>query len=429
MLCHPLRAAAGNAGELELAFRSSSTSSASTITVPSDVVAGDLLVLYDTPVNLSGFPTSVVPTKFSTILNSTSGNARRTVCSYKIAEGTDAGTSITGMNGTNANSKILLAFSTNGATAAAAYDIAFQSTDGDPTAQVVNASGQTTPLVVLAFMRQATATGQSFSPTEDGTVTDLTSKGYYKIYNSSPADVTVDCGDGGTQNNLMSFYIQLKENYTQTSSYNGYVIYETGTAATSHTITSVPIGTAASDRVVAVYLATGVDTTTNITGVTINGVTATKAVDYGTSASRVAAIWYANVTSGTDVNVVVTLGASSKYNGVVASVSMYGLFNTAPNTTGFSFNNATSVTPSRSVDVGFPEGGIVFAGYSAGGENSGTTHSWTNMTEQFDAQSSSGAEGYTAAYDASVTGGTTTVTATGTDTTVNRPGLVVAAWI
>lgn len=209
MLCHPLRAAAGNVGELELAFRSSSTSSASTITVPNDVVAGDLLVLYDRAVNTSGTPTSVVPTGFSVILNNAHETVRRTTVSYKIADGTEAGASLTGMDGTSSDNKILLVFSTNGATAAAAYDIAFQATDGNPTAQVVNASGQTTPLVVLAFIRQVTVTNQSFSPTEDGTIVSGQNTAYYKIYNSSPADVTVDCGDGGNSNALMSFYIQL----------------------------------------------------------------------------------------------------------------------------------------------------------------------------------------------------------------------------
>lgn len=208
MLCHPLRAAAGNV--VELAFRSSANSTASTITIPSDVVAGDLLVLYDRATNTSGTVTFAVPSGFSTILNQLPVTTIRFVCSYKIATSTDASSSITGMNGTNDNSKILLAFSTGGATTAAAYDIAFQQTDGDPTSQTINASGQTTPLVVLGFIRQQTATSQSMSPTQDGTAASgTTNTAYYKIYNSSPADVTFDCGDGGTQNALMSFYIRV----------------------------------------------------------------------------------------------------------------------------------------------------------------------------------------------------------------------------
>jgi hypothetical protein len=209
LLSHALRAAAGNVKALSLAFRSSSTNNASTITVPNDVVASDLLVLYDRAGNTSGFPTAVTPTGFTQILNQTGSTNLRFVCSFKIAAGTEAGTTITGMNGNNLNGKILMVFSTNGATAGAAFDVAFQNTDGDPAAQTVNASGQSTPLVVIAYMRQVTITSQSFSPTEDGTVPFGAQTAYYKMYNASPADVTVDCGDGGNNNALLSFYIQV----------------------------------------------------------------------------------------------------------------------------------------------------------------------------------------------------------------------------
>jgi hypothetical protein len=208
MLTSRLKAASS---VLTLEFRSSSISTISTIAVPNDVVAGDLLVLCDRATNNSGsgFPTAVVPTGFTQILNQTGSTNVRFVCSFKIAVGTEAGTNITGMNGANNNNKILIVFSTNNAISASSFDVAFENTDGDPAAQTVNASGQPTPLVVLAFMRQQTVTGQSFSPSQDGTVVNSAVTGYYKIYNSLPSDVTVDCGDGGTLNALMSFYIEI----------------------------------------------------------------------------------------------------------------------------------------------------------------------------------------------------------------------------
>ena len=193
-----------------IAFRSSSTSdNLSTITAPSDIIAGDLIVLYDRATNSSGFPTSVIPSGFTTILNNTHESTRRTICSYKIANGTEAGTTITGMDGASADVKTILVFSTNGATTASFFDVEFQSTDGNPVAQTINASSGSPPLVVIGFIRQVTTTSQSMSPTQDGTVVNGQNTAYYKIYNSSPADVTFDCGDGGNANALMSFYLEV----------------------------------------------------------------------------------------------------------------------------------------------------------------------------------------------------------------------------
>jgi hypothetical protein len=150
-----------------------------------------------------------VPSGFTSILYQSHETVRRTICSFKIADGTEAGTSITGMDGTSADAKIMAVFSTSGASSAIAYDVAFESTDGDPTAQTINASGGSAPLVVIGFVRQVTTTSQSMSPAQDGTVGSGQNVGYYKIYNSSPADVTFDCGDGGNANALMSFYIEV----------------------------------------------------------------------------------------------------------------------------------------------------------------------------------------------------------------------------
>lgn len=192
-----------------IAFRSSATSSAATITAPSDIVAGDLIVLYDRATNTSGVPTSVVPTGFTSILDQSHEGVRRTICSFKIANGSEASASITGMDGNSADSKVIAVFSTSGATSAIAYDAAFESTDGDPATQTINASSGSPPLVAIGFVRQVTATGQSMSPTQDGTVGSGQNVGYYKIYNSSPANVIFDCGDGGNANALMSFYIEV----------------------------------------------------------------------------------------------------------------------------------------------------------------------------------------------------------------------------
>jgi hypothetical protein len=202
-----LRAAIASAGAQTIAFRSSATSTGSTITAPSDIVAGDLLVLLDVALNTSGFPTAVTP--FTSFLNNTNQTARRILFSKKIADGTEAGATLTGMNGTNSNSKTLYVFSTNGATSSSEFDIGYEATDNAPASQNITSASGSPPLVSMGFIRQATATGQSFSPTQDGSINLGAITTYYKIYNSSPSDITVSCGDGGANNILSSFYIEV----------------------------------------------------------------------------------------------------------------------------------------------------------------------------------------------------------------------------
>lgn len=208
ILSHALRAR-NKAISIALAFRSSATSTGSTIVAPSDIVAGDLLVMYDN-VSATTIPTSVVPTGFTSILNNTVSTNRRVICSYKIATGSEAGTTITGLSGTGgALAKILIVFSTNGATTGTVKSIQYEQTDADPTAQTITSGSGVSPLVSIGFLRNASGTPvSSMTPTQDGSVVVTAHTGFYKIYNSSPANVTVDTNDGGTVNMLMSFYIE-----------------------------------------------------------------------------------------------------------------------------------------------------------------------------------------------------------------------------
>jgi hypothetical protein len=212
VLSHPLRAARVQRNVLSIAFRTSATSSATTLTAPSTIVAGDLLVWSENSVNLSTIPTSVVPTGFTSISNNTVGTNRRIITAYKIADSGDASSTITGMTTNNALTKMLLVFSTNGATSASVFDIEYETTNNDPAAQTITSGSGTPPLVSIGYMRTGTGTC-SMTPTEDGVVStssDVAGSFFlYKIYNSSPADVTVDATDGGNNNTINSFYIQV----------------------------------------------------------------------------------------------------------------------------------------------------------------------------------------------------------------------------
>lgn len=194
-----------------ISFRDSATSTTQTITAPSSVRNGDLLVLYDSAQNLlnTTIPTSVTPTGFTSILDNTVGTNRRIICSYKVATNSDASATITGMNGDNNNSKILLVFSTKGRASVSVFDIGYEATNNDPIAQTITSGSGRAPLVAICFIRNSDG-NYSMTPTQDGVVTVGTAEfGLYKIYNSTPADVTVDTTDGGNNNFLISFYIQV----------------------------------------------------------------------------------------------------------------------------------------------------------------------------------------------------------------------------
>lgn len=191
-------------------FRTSAISTSSTISAPSTIQNGDLLVLYDSALSSSGTPTAVTPTGFTTILNQSPISTRRIICSYKIATNSDASATITGMSGNLNVAKILLVFSTKGIASASVFDVAFERSDGDPAAQTITSGSGKAPLVAIAFVRNQ-SNNYSMTPTQDGVVenTGQGQFGLYKIYNSSPEDVTVDTNDGGNNNLLMSFYIEI----------------------------------------------------------------------------------------------------------------------------------------------------------------------------------------------------------------------------
>ncbi|NIR50013.1 hypothetical protein GWO43_16060 [candidate division KSB1 bacterium] len=203
---------------MALTFQSSATSTADTITLPSDVQAGDVMVLCQrAQTNFGGPPSDVTPTGWTDVgaaVNVDDGAAIRVSHKYKIAEAGDASSSVTGMDGANGDWKIVFVFRPdNAADSVAPQDLAGEITDGDPASQTANASVGTEPLIVLASFgeRGGNQTGISFSPAEDGSVANTDIDFYRKIYNSSAADVTVDLGDGGNDNSLCSFYLEVTE--------------------------------------------------------------------------------------------------------------------------------------------------------------------------------------------------------------------------
>lgn len=198
---------------LTLAFRASSVSDASAnITLPSTVQAGDLIVLVDRTTAGGSAPTKVIPTGFTEIRSDSANTGTtfiRVTYSYKIADGSDASAVVTGQTSPNTRTKIALVFSGN--RPISAVNVGFsdaQITDGDPTAIVVTSGGGAAPLVVFGGYAGSNVSPRTMSPAKDAEV-NSTANHYlaYKIYNTSPADVTVDMDDEGVLNGLAGFYI------------------------------------------------------------------------------------------------------------------------------------------------------------------------------------------------------------------------------
>lgn len=211
--------------------------------------------------------------------------------------------------------------------------------------------------------------------------------------------------------------------------YNNYYTVAKVSADSTVTFTSVDLGTAAADRLVAVYFGTGTTNAGQVTAVTIQGISATQAVRSGTGNGFVTnVIWYATVPTGTTGDVVVTFSTTwaNTSLGVLSSVSIYDLASTTP-ITGVSFTSTDGTSPDRSVTLTPSAGAVLFATYRAAAVAAGNTSSWTNATEQTDVIVSPNVA-FSDAISSGLANSSLTVSVTNTDASVNRPGLLVATW-
>lgn len=206
---------------------SATSTNSANITAPVGIAAGDLIVMYDCATSDSG-PASVVPTGFTQIYDSgISGSNGKAITSYKIAAGTEGGTTITGMVGAGAlssSAKAIYVFrGDNPIAVITALDVDNTNTTGNPGAQTITSATGVVPLVVLGFY---VVTGNTLVNPRTFTVGGIAAKDgevnasyngplidtdlwiAYKIYNSAPADVVVDMDDEGADNFLGSCYLQ-----------------------------------------------------------------------------------------------------------------------------------------------------------------------------------------------------------------------------
>lgn len=201
---------AGGVTSLTQPAGETATSAAATITGPAGIQAGDLLVLLDRAV-AGSLPTKVIPTDFVEIDDANNGSSARQVVSYKIADGSEASASLTGMDG-SVDRKALYVF--RGDKAITAVNVSTpnsEQTSGNPASQSVLASAGAAPLIVFGCygVSSGSVDPRTFTPTKDGEINEGTNFYLaYRIDNSAGQDTTVDMDDEGDVNILQSFYIE-----------------------------------------------------------------------------------------------------------------------------------------------------------------------------------------------------------------------------
>lgn len=187
-----------------------------TCTIPAAGQTGDIAIFFDGVTNTSAI-TKVIPagwTELAYAATASGFNRVALACSYKVLAGGEAGTSITGMSHDQENKWILVFRPDATITTVTPSTWSIQTTTGNPTSQTVSASGQPTPLLVLGVCHTESAvTFSTASPAFDAEFVNNGALGRsmrvgYKIYNSSPADHSIDMNDF-SNNNLASGYIRV----------------------------------------------------------------------------------------------------------------------------------------------------------------------------------------------------------------------------
>lgn len=211
MIRYPINSANNiTAGTLEAVQTvASSTSTSSTIAIPSSAMIDDYAILFD----FSTSTTLTVPSGFTQITTSTTTGIRSTVSYRKLTTG-QPGTTITGMAGTT--SKVLLIV--RGNTTINSITISTptqQATTAAPTNQTISMSGQAAPIMGFAHYTANAAVTTRNSDAISAVTTEYNAginqyvKTFaYNAYYWTPTNVVISTTDVGT-NALQSFYIRF----------------------------------------------------------------------------------------------------------------------------------------------------------------------------------------------------------------------------
>ena len=187
----------------------SSTDNTTTITAPSGILAGDIIIFSNYVAN---YTSGTVPSGFTNlVLTEITAVDHRT--SYKIADGTESGTTITGMTGSDF-ACVLAVFRLSQTPTVSTGTWNSEGTDADPASQTV-VSPTTKPVIVFyaAGSRDSIPSFSSQTPTLDGTIsagpTGNSLLVGYAIYTFGAPSYTADVADTGNRNTFHSGYLAL----------------------------------------------------------------------------------------------------------------------------------------------------------------------------------------------------------------------------
>lgn len=198
-------------------FANSSNSSASTITLPSDVQSDDLIVLVQVGNAGSNPPAVVTPSGYTALGSGSSSNTNQQIAAcYKVSTGGDASAVLTGIAGGTGNRKVAMIFRPTPRTTVGVSNgsVIAGSTSGNPGATVIDSGNVSTPVIAISgWACETSAPTGTFSPTEDATLNGaatgaLNLQVKYKIMNYNPANVTADMNDLSL-NSTISFYMAM----------------------------------------------------------------------------------------------------------------------------------------------------------------------------------------------------------------------------
>lgn len=213
---------AGAGSVTSMTFVTFATSTTNTITIPASANLGDYAILFDAANGYGASVAAVTPSGWTAIVGTGSDsfiagspNSLRQMASHRVLPAGAGGTIVTGITSV-AEAKVMLIFRpSSGITSLTPSTWNREATSGNPSAQTVTASGVATPLIVFAVGGRTGTTPTAFT-TETPSMTNITVGATgrsmrigYTVYNTSPADQSIDVGDPSGDNVFQSGYVRF----------------------------------------------------------------------------------------------------------------------------------------------------------------------------------------------------------------------------
>lgn len=201
-------------GELLTLSLVAATSGTWGLTVPAGVQSGDLLIFSQVASDFFG-PPATDPAGFANLYDRINFGSGRKRFSGRVADGSESGSGLVGMAVDDARSHLLV-FRGNRAleTISSGFSPVQNATGGNPTPIVVTSGSGVRPVLVLAHYFTGdggTVNQRTFTPGKDGEHGATNVWTAWKFYGgvSTPANVTIDMDDEGSNNWIDGFYLEL----------------------------------------------------------------------------------------------------------------------------------------------------------------------------------------------------------------------------